>query len=81
MDRKKIEKADINKENLEKILAPFTRSFLIKAIWDEEPSPNKRAILSVRFKKHNWAQLEIMRINLMLHELRKDILNFSLNEG
>lgn len=81
MDRKRTEKAIVDKDALNKILEPFSRSFLIRQIWDEDPSHSKRSIISVRFKKGNWTKLELMRINLMLDHLREQILGFKKFSG
>lgn len=77
MDRKKSEKATVDKDVLNKILEPFSRSFLIKSIWDEEPTPGKRSIISVRFKKGNWTKLELMRIDIMLGDVIMGCLKFA----
>ena len=76
MDRKKIEKASIDKEALNKILAPFDRGFLIKQIWDEEPNPSRRSTICIRFQRGNWTKLEIMMIKEMLNNLSKDTLSY-----
>ena len=80
MDRKGIEKAILDKKRLKdlnEILAPFSRSFLIKQIWDEEPTPCKRSTIFYRFKKGNWTKLELMRIDLMLSDIILNSLKFA----